>query len=151
MVATLPLSAGSSTPGFVRPTGAVQAPVSQPPSNGSTGSATVAPAAAPAAAPAVTITIGGGAASSAIANQVRSELINSSRALAAGGDPSAGNGRPPADVPTPPYSQSIGLYDNSTRVFVDIVLSGDQGKRVARVFGTPPVPKPKDEPVNIVA
>ncbi|MCA3263958.1 MAG: hypothetical protein ING44_18590 [Telmatospirillum sp.] len=147
MVAIAPLTAGSPAPGFVRPTATVQAQGSQAPSNTATGNASVAPAASPA----VSISIGGGAASSAIADQVRSELINSSRALAAGGEPSAGNGRPPAALPTPPYSQNVGLYDNSTRVFVDIVLSGDSGKRVARVFGTPPPPKPKEEPVDIVA
>ncbi|MCZ8311725.1 MAG: hypothetical protein O9320_12790 [Magnetospirillum sp.] len=147
MVALSPLTAGSPAPGFVRPTVAVQAQPSQAPSNSATGNATVAPAATPV----VSISIGGGAASSAIANQVRSELINSSRALAAGGDPSAASGRPAAAVPTPPYSQNVGLYDNSTRVFVDIVLSGDSGKRVARVFGTPPPPKAKEEPVDIVA
>jgi hypothetical protein len=147
MVALSPLTAGSPAPGFVRPTVAVQAPANPAPSNSATGNAQTAPAAAPA----VSISIGGGAASSAIANQVRSELINSSRALAAGGDPAAATGRPAATVPTPPYSQNVGLYDNSTRVFVDIVLSGDSGKRVARVFGTPPPPKPKEEPVDIVA
>jgi len=147
MVAFAPLTAGSPAPGFVRPSVAVQAQAGQAPSNGSTGNAPVAPAASPV----VSISIGGGAASSAIADQVRSELINSSRALAAGGDPSAASGRPQAALPTPPYSQNVGLYDNSTRVFVDIVLSGDSGKRVARVFGTPPPPKSKDEPVDIVA
>jgi len=107
MVALSPLTAGSPAPGFVRPTVAVQAQPSQAPSNSATGNATVAPAATPV----VSISIGGGAASSAIANQVRSELINSSRALAAGGDPSAASGRPAAAVPTPPYSQNVGLYD----------------------------------------
>ena len=147
MVALAPLTAGSPAPGFIRPTVAAQAQTSQAPSNGSAGNGI----SASAASPAVSISISGGAASSVIANQVRAELINSSRALAAGSDPSAASGRPAVTVPTPPYSQNVGLYDNSTRVFVDIVLSGDSGKRVARVFGTPPPPKPKEEPVNIVA
>lgn len=143
MVALPPITAGVSVPGFVRPV--TSAPAQSAP----------APAPSPspsrASAPAVSIELGGGAASSAIANQVRRDLINSSRALAAGGEPAAANARPPVTVPDPPYSQSVGLYDNSTRVFVDIVLSGDSGKRVARVFGTPPPPKPKEDPVNIVA
>jgi hypothetical protein len=147
MVAFAPLTAGSPVPVFVRPTVAAQAQEGQVPPNNSAGNGKPAPAASPV----VSISIGGGAASSAIANKVSAELINSSRALAAGGEPSAAAGRPPAAVPTPPYSQSVGLYDNSTRVFVDIVLSGDSGKRVARVFGTPPQPKPKEESVDIVA
>jgi hypothetical protein len=45
---------------------------------------------------------------------------------------------------------------NSTRVFVDIVLSGDENRRVARVFGTPPPPPPgrsgaTRDPINFVA
>jgi hypothetical protein len=143
MVALPPITAGSTAPGFVRPSVTVQAPSAPAPASR--------PAASPVAAPAVSIELGSGAASSAIANQVRRDLINSSRALAAGSEPSAASSRPPVTLPDPPYTQSVGLYDNSTRVFVDIVLSGDQGKRVARVFGTPPPPKPKEEPVNIVA
>jgi hypothetical protein len=145
MVALSPLTAGSPTPGFVRSAGAVQAQEAQAPPNNAVAIGGVA------SSPAVSISIGGGAASSAIADKVRAELVNGSRALAAGADSSAGSNRPPAAVPTPPYSQNVGLYDNSTRVFVDIVLSGDSGKRVARVFGTPPPPKAKDEPVDIVA
>jgi|GEM_PF-6973176 len=143
MVALPPITAGSPAPGFVRSATPAPAPSAPAPASSPTQSR--------ASGPAVSIEIGSGAASSAIANQVRRDLINSSRALAAGGEPSAANARPPVTLPDPPYTQSVGLYDNSTRVFVDIVLSGDSGKRVARVFGTPPAPKPQDEPVNIVA
>jgi len=143
MVALPPITAGSTAPGFVRASVAVQASSASAPASR--------PAASPVAAPAVSIELGGGAASSAIASQVRRDLINGSRALAAGGEASSAVSRPPVTLPDPPYTQNVGLYDNSTRVFVDIVLSGDQGKRVARVFGTPPPPKPKSEPVNIIA
>lgn len=143
MVALAPLTAGVNAPGFVRLSSPAQTLPGQAAPNVASQNST--------AAPAVSISIGGGAASSAIADQVRAELVNGSRALAAGADPSSATGRPAAAVATPPYSQSVGLYENSTRVFVDIVLAGNSDQRVARVFGTPPQPKPKDEPVDIVA
>jgi hypothetical protein len=52
--------------------------------------------------------------------------------------------RPKAQLPDPLFSQSVGLFNNSFRVFVDIVLNNDSGRRVARVYGTPPA-----EPLNI--
>ena len=54
------------------------------------------------------------------------------------------NERPKAQLPDPLFSQSVGLFNNSFRVFVDIVLNNDSGRRVARVYGTPPA-----EPLNI--
>jgi hypothetical protein len=54
------------------------------------------------------------------------------------------NDRPKAQLPDPLFSQSVGLFNNSFRVFVDIVLNNDSGRRVARVYGTPPA-----EPLNI--
>lgn len=143
MVALAPLTAGVNSPGFVRLGPPAQTQAGQAAPNSSAKDST--------AAPAVSISIGGGAASSAIADKVRAELVNGSRALAAGADPSSANGRPAAAVASPPYSLNVGLYENSTRVFVDIVLAGNSDQRVARVFGTPPQPKPKDEPVDIVA
>ncbi|MCM0021043.1 MAG: hypothetical protein NBV67_13690 [Tagaea sp.] len=55
-----------------------------------------------------------------------------------------GNAGPRAQLPDPLFSQSVGLFNNSFRVFVDIVLNNDSGRRVARVYGTPPA-----EPLNI--
>jgi hypothetical protein len=52
--------------------------------------------------------------------------------------------RPKAQLPDPLFSQSVGLFNNSFKVFVDIVLNNDSGRRVARVYGTPPA-----EPLNI--
>jgi regulator of protease activity HflC (stomatin/prohibitin superfamily) len=54
------------------------------------------------------------------------------------------NDRPKAQLPDPLFSQSVGLFNNSFKVFVDIVLNNDSGRRVARVYGTPPA-----EPLNI--
>jgi hypothetical protein len=136
MVALPPITAGSTLPGYTRQAATAPTPAPAQPAPGS---------ATPSSA------IGGGAATSAIANQARKELFEGTRALASGGSPAEASGRPRASLPEPPYSQNIGLYDNSTRVFVDIVLSGDSGQRVARVFGTPPAPKPQRQPVNIVA
>jgi len=51
----------------------------------------------------------------------------------------------------------VGLYSGSTRVYVDIVQSGEDGRRIARVFGTPPAPASSRSdaaaraPVNFVA
>jgi hypothetical protein len=49
--------------------------------------------------------------------------------------------RPKPQVPEPAFAQNVGLFNNSFRVFVDIVLSSDTGRRVARVYGTPPAEK----------
>ncbi len=122
MVALPPISATTTLPGFARPV-----PVAQP---GSASGAARGEVGAP---------IGGGAASSAIANQARRVLVEQSKD-AATGDTGGGSGGPRAAIPSPPFTQSVGLYDNSTRVYVDIVLSGDETRRVARVFGTPPAP-----------
>lgn len=139
MVALPPITATSTLPGFARPV-----PVSQP-----------SPAAQ--AAGGGGATIGGGAASSAIANQSRQALVDASKKAVAGDRAAEGDAKPRAQLPSPPYSQNVGLYANSTRVFVDIVLSGDENRRVARVFGTPPAPpspalsSATREPINFVA
>lgn len=141
MVALPPITATSTLPGFARPV-----PVSQP-----------SPAAQPARGSVVGASIGGGAASSAIANQARQTLVEASKKAVAGDPAAEGDTKPRAQLPSPPFSQNVGLYVNSTRVFVDIVLSGDENRRVARVFGTPPAPPPPGrsgatrEPINFVA
>ncbi|MBL8831152.1 MAG: hypothetical protein JNL71_02065 [Rhodospirillales bacterium] len=138
-----PITATTTLPGYARPV-----PVSQP-------------APAPVAARGGTnagASIGGGAASSAIANQAKQALLEASKSTAAGEPATDSNNKPRAQLPSPPFSQNVGLYVNSTRVFVDIVLSGDENRRVARVFGTPPAPPPPGgrtgatrDPVNFVA
>ncbi len=137
MVALPPISATTTLPGYARPV-----PVAQP---GPTAGAARGDSGGP--------PIGGGAASSAIANQTQRALFEKSKEAAANGDES--NSRPRAQIPSPPFAQSVGLYDNSTRVFVDIVLSSDQSRRVARVFGTPPASAPRPsaatDSVNFVA
>ncbi|MBL8806351.1 MAG: hypothetical protein JNN22_05845 [Rhodospirillales bacterium] len=138
MVALPPITATSTLPGFARP-----APVSLP---GSGSNASQGDTAAP---------IGGGAASSAIANQARRTLVDQAK-QAQGSENGDGSNRPRPQVPSPPFSQNVGLYDNSTRVYVDIVLSGDESRRIARVFGTPPAPAQPARPaaretVNFVA
>lgn len=142
MVALPPITATTTLPGFARPV-----PVSQP-----SPAATAVRGGASAGA-----SIGGGAASSAIANQARQSLIEASKSTAAGEPATDSSSKPRAQLPSPPFSQNVGLYVNSTRVFVDIVLSGDENRRVARVFGTPPAPPPPGrsgatrDPVNFVA
>jgi hypothetical protein len=141
MVALPPITATSTLPGFARPV-----PVSQP-----------SPAAQAARGGAAGASIGGGAASSAIADQSRQTLVEASKKAVAGAPPAEAEAKPRAQLPSPPFSQNVGLYVNSTRVFVDIVLSGDENRRVARVFGTPPAPPPPGrsgatrEPINFVA
>jgi hypothetical protein len=141
MVALPPITATSTLPGFARPV-----PVSQP-----------SPAAQAARGGAAGASIGGGAASSAIANQARQTLVEASKKAVAGDPAAEAETKPRAQLPSPPFSQNVGLYVNSTRVFVDIVLSGDENRRVARVFGTPPAPPPPGrsgatrEPINFVA
>jgi hypothetical protein len=133
MVALPPITATSTLPGYARPV-----PVAQPGSaaDGARGDGSG--------------SIGGGAATSAIANQAKRALVEQSKEAA---DAESKN-RPRAEIPSPPFAQSVGLYDNSTRVYVDIVLSSDQSRRVARVFGTPPATVPArgaTESVNFVA
>jgi len=136
-VAISPLTASPNLSGFVRPV-----PAAQP----------AAGVAAPRPAPAQGPSIGGGAATSAIANQARQAIVERSRATVADTTPGGDDGaRAKPQIPDPPFTQSVGLYNNSTRVFVDIVLSGDQGRRVARVFGTPPAPSGANRPVDISA
>lgn len=53
----------------------------------------------------------------------------------------SGEDRPKAQLPQPRFAQNVGLFDDSFRVFVDIVLATDSSQRVARVYGTPPAPK----------
>ncbi len=138
MVALPPITATTNLPGYARPV-----PVSQP-----------GPALDAARGAGARASIGGGAASSAIANQARQSLVEASKETAAG-EPNSQKER--ARLPDPPFTQSVGLYVNSTRVFVDIVLNGDENRRVARVFGTPPAPPPPGKsaatrnPVNFVA
>ena len=142
MVALPPITATSTLPGYARPV-----PVSQP-------SPAIEAARGGAGAGA---SIGGGAASSAIANQSRQALVEASKNAVTGDPATEVESKPRAQLPSPPFSQNVGLYVNSTRVFVDIVLSGDENRRVARVFGTPPAPPPPGrsgatrEPVNFVA
>jgi hypothetical protein len=139
-VAISPLTASPNLSGFARPV-----PAAQP----------AAGVAAPRPTP-QSPAIGGGSATSAIANQARQSIVERSKATVADTTPNAEEGgRPRPQIPDPPFTQSVGLYNNSTRVFVDIVLSGDQGRRVARVFGTPPAPAAAPaggaRPVNITA
>ena len=140
MVALPPITATSTLPGFARPV-----PVSQP------------SPAAQAARGGAGASIGGGAASSAIASQSRQTLVEASKKAVAGDPATEAEAKPRAQLPSPPFSQNVGLYVNSTRVFVDIVLSGDENRRVARVFGTPPAPPPPGrsgatrDPINFVA
>lgn len=140
-MAISPLTASPNLSGFARPV-----PAAQPAAG--VASARPIPAQSPA--------IGGGAATSAIANQARQAIVERSKATVADTTPNGDEGgRPKPQIPDPPFAQSVGLYNNSTRVFVDIVLSGDQGRRVARVFGTPPAPAASSSggsgPVNITA
>jgi hypothetical protein len=141
MVALPPITATSTLPGFARPVPVAQpSPATQVARGGNTGAS-----------------IGGGAASSAIANQSRQALVEASKQAVAGDPATESEARPRAQLPSPPFSQNVGLYVNSTRVFVDIVLSGDENRRVARVFGTPPAPPPPGrsgatrDPINFVA
>lgn len=135
-MAISPLTASPNLSGFARPVPAAQS---------------AAGVAAPRPAPQGP-SVGGGAATSAIANQARQSIVERSKATVADTTPGGDDGgRSKPQIPDPPFTQSVGLYNNSTRVFVDIVLSGDQGRRVARVFGTPPVPAGANRPVDISA
>lgn len=142
MVALLPITATPTLPGFARPAPVSQSGFASSPAQPGNGSP-----------------IGGGAASSAIANETRRSLVEQAKQVQ-GTDDTGANSRPRAKLPSPPYAQNVGLYENSTRVYVDIVLSGDESRRVARVFGTPPTPAPPQatrsaapsrESVNFVA
>lgn len=136
MVALPPLAATTTFTGLTRPT-----PVTQP---GGAGDAARAPDA-----PAL-----GSAASAKIRQQQDRAAALAEQAQAQ--NQRDGESRQLPSLPPSPYSQNVGLFDNSFRVFVDIVLSNDENRTVARVFGTPPAQKPQAgrdaaTPVNIVA
>ena len=140
MVALPPISAASTLPGYARPVAVAQP---APTADAGRGAA---------------VTIGGGAASSAIANKARQALVDPNKGAPPASQPAAETSdQPRVQLPTPPFSQSVGLYSGSTRVYVDIVQSGEDGRRIARVFGTPPAPAPSRNesavraPVNFVA
>jgi hypothetical protein len=145
MVALPPLAATTTFAGLNRPV-----PVSQP------GTASD-------AARAQDLQAAGSAASAKIRQQ-QDKAQAAADQQAAAQAASANEGRQAPALPNPPYSQNVGLFDNSFRVFVDIVLSGGDNRTVARVFGTPPASKqdtapsvtgvanrPASAPVNIVA
>ena len=117
MVALPPLAATTTFPGLTRP-----APVSQP---GAASDAARAPDA-----PVIS-----SAASAKIRQQQDQAAALAEQSQAQ--NQRSGEGRQAPSLPNPPYSQNVGLFDNSFRVFVDIVLSSDQNRTVARVFGTP--------------
>ncbi|MBI3505501.1 MAG: hypothetical protein HY059_11725 [Proteobacteria bacterium] len=145
MVALPPITATSNLPGYARPVAVAQ------PAPAADAARSAASAAATAAA------VGGGAASSAIANKARQVLVDASKSTAAGEPATDSSNQPRAQLPTPPFAQSVGLYSGSTRVYVDIVQSGDDGRKIARVFGTPPAQSTRQgsatssAPVNFVA
>lgn len=143
MVALPPLAATTTFPGLNRP-----APVTQP--------GVVSDAARAPDAPALS-----SAASAKIRQQQDQAAALAEQAQAQ--NQRSGESRQLPALPPSPYAQNVGLFDNSFRVFVDIVLSNDENRTVARVFGTPPVDKqkvapiagaaarPASAPVNIVA
>ncbi len=134
MVALPPLAATTTFPGLARP-----APVSQP--------GVVSDSARAPDAPAL-----GSAATAKIRQQQDQAAALAEQAQAQ--NQRSGEGRQAPSLPPSPYSQNIGLFDNSFRVFVDIVLSNDENRTVARVFGTPPTQKPTAsaaKPIDIFA
>lgn len=134
MVALPPLAATTTFPGLNRP-----APVTQPGAVSDSARAPDAPALSSAASAKIRQQQDQAA---ALAEQARAQNQRS------------GESRQTPSLPPSPYAQNVGLFDNSFRVFVDIVLSGDENRTVARVFGTPPAQKPNpvaSTPVNIVA
>jgi hypothetical protein len=134
MVALPPLAATTTFPGLSRP-----APVAQP---GAASDAARAPDA-----PVI-----GSAATAKIRQQQDQAAALAEQAQAQ--NQRSGEGRQTPALPPSPYSQNIGLFDNSFRVFVDIVLSNDENRTVARVFGTPPTQKPTAsaaKPIDIFA
>lgn len=126
MVALPPLAATTTFPGLARP-----APVAQ--SSGGASEAVRVTQEAQASASEAT------ARARQAQEQVRAQAERAADQLQQG----SGEG-PKAQLPDPLFSQSVGLFNNSFRVFVDIVLNNDTGRRVARVYGTPPA-----EPLNI--
>ncbi|MBC8790346.1 MAG: hypothetical protein C6Y20_01950 [Tagaea sp. CACIAM 22H2] len=134
MVALPPLAATTTFPGLNRP-----APVTQPGAVSDSARAPDAPALS-------------SAASAKIRQQQDQAAALAEQAQAQ--NQRSGESRQTPSLPPSPYAQNVGLFDNSFRVFVDIVLSGDENRTVARVFGTPPAQKPNavaSTPVNIVA
>lgn len=134
MVALPPLAATTTFPGLTRP-----APVSQP--------GVVSDSARAPDAPAL-----GSAATAKIRQQQDQAAALAEQAQAQ--NQRSGESRQGPALPPSPYSQNIGLFDNSFRVFVDIVLSNDENRTVARVFGTPPAQKPTasaSKPIDIFA
>lgn len=125
MVALPPLAATTTFPGIARP-----APVAQP--GGATEAVRVAQEAQAAASESASRARAAQDQARAVAERAADRLQQES------------NERPKAQLPDPLFSQSVGLFNNSFRVFVDIVLNNDTGRRVARVYGTPPA-----EPLNI--
>jgi regulator of protease activity HflC (stomatin/prohibitin superfamily) len=126
MVALPPLAATTSFPGLIRP-----APVAQ----SSGGASEVVRATQEAQAAAAESTDRARAAQ----ERVRAQTERAADQLA-----QEGESRPRPQLPDPLFSQSVGLFNNSFKVFVDIVLNNDSDRRVARVYGTPPA-----EPLNI--
>jgi len=134
MVALPPLAATTTFPGLTRP-----APVTQP--------GVVSDSARAPDAPAL-----GSAASAKIRQQQDKAAALAEQAQAQ--NQRSGESRQGPALPPSPYSQNVGLFDNSFRVFVDIVLSNDENRTVARVFGTPPAQKSAasaSKPVDIFA
>lgn len=134
MVALPPLAATTTFPGLNRPV-----PVTQPGAVSDSARAPDAPALS-------------SAASAKIRQQQDQAAALAEQAQAQ--NQRSGESRQTPSLPPSPYAQNVGLFDNSFRVFVDIVLSGDENRTVARVFGTPPAQKPNpvaSTPVNIVA
>jgi len=134
MVALPPLAATTTFPGLNRP-----APVTQPGAVSDSARAPDAPALS-------------SAASAKIRQQQDQAAALAEQAQAQ--NQRSGESRQTPSLPPSPYAQNVGLFDNSFRVCVDIVLSGDENRTVARVFGTPPAQKPNpvaSTPVNIVA
>lgn len=125
MVALPPLAATTTLPGLARP-----APLAQP--NGASEAVRAAQEAQASASESTNR-------ARAAQDQARANAERAADRLA-----QDGNDRPKAQLPDPLFSQSVGLFNNSFRVFVDIVLNNDSGRRVARVYGTPPA-----EPLNI--
>jgi hypothetical protein len=125
MVALPPLAATTTFPGLARP-----APVAQP--GGASAAVRVAQEAQAAASESTNRTRAAQEQSRANADRAADQLAQNE------------DNRPRAQLPSPLFSQSVGLFNNSFRVFVDIVLNNDAGRRVARVYGTPPA-----EPLNI--
>jgi hypothetical protein len=134
MVALPPLAATTTFPGLTRP-----APVTQPGAASDSARAPDAP-------------VISSAASAKIRQQQDQAAALAEQAQAQ--NQRSGESRQGPALPPSPYSQNVGLFDNSFRVFVDIVLSNDENRTVARVFGTPPAQKPTasaSKPVDIFA